>query len=796
MLDDSVSRMIPEEKENYSFPPPAEGTKNQIWEKVGKWAVYAVIFLTPIFFLPFTQAQVEINKFIFVSIAVLVGLVAFFADVIEKRSVAYPKSLLSLAVLGVVAAYGVSTIFSIAPATSLYGNLTQPDSFLNIVIYALAFFLSFYFLRREDIKMAGSAFLLSMAVLTVIGLLQVFSVFVFPASFARNSGFNPMGTVTGWGIFMALTIVMAAAAAFRKLRDDLRTMRGKVILGSALLSAIGLIVLNFQFLWLSAAFLIIVIAAMRFVSRDEFSVPLIMVIFALFLALISSRLPAMGSVPIEIRPNVGATWTIAKGTLAGSRIVTGSGPSTFTIDFLKNRDAGLNSTNFWNVRFAQGHDFLLTELATVGVLGILSLLFLIFAFIRQVIGALESEEVGMIVAATLFLLLSWFLYPGFLSEMIFIFIGFGFMLSLSGARRELSFEHLPRLRAFGIFLGILVLTVATLAGIYGIGQKYAAAAYYGHAVNLTNAGKVSAAIAPLNTAVGLETNSDEYWRGASQIALLQARQSLQDSGGSVSAQVQSFIVGAVAAAQKAASANQNDSINWNNLGSIYESLIPVAKGADNFAEASYRKAAELDPQNPQAPVDVARILIMSSDLLRQSGASADSWKAKLNDAEGMLNKSLALKGDYATPRFLLAQLYLREGNAGKAIARVEEIKTQDPFNAGLAFQLGLLYYQNNQIDQAQGEFGRAVAIDDNYSNARYFLGLIYDGKGQKPKALEQFQKIAKLNPGNAEVQRILDNLNAGRSALSSVSPPAPPPEKRTDVPVNQNKENVTPVNGQ
>ena len=78
---------------------------------------------------------------------------------------------------------------------------------------------------------------------------------------------------------------------------------------------------------------------------------------------------------------------------------------------------------------------------------------------------------------------------------------------------------------------------------------------------------------------------------------------------------------------------------------------------------------------------------------------------------------------------------------------------------------------------------RAVAINTNYSNARYFLGLIYDRTGRRTEAIGEFEKIAALNPGNGEVQTILANLRAGRPALASI---APPPETRASPPVDEN----------
>ena len=93
-------------------------------------------------------------------------------------------------------------------------------------------------------------------------------------------------------------------------------------------------------------------------------------------------------------------------------------------------------------------------------------------------------------------------------------------------------------------------------------------------------------------------------------------------------------------------------------------------------------------------------------------------------------------------------------------------------------------------------FERTIQLSPNYSNARYFLGLIYDGstslttsdtKANKAKAIEQFEKIAELNPDNNEIKLILKNLKTGRPALFGIAPPAPAPQSRAEVPVAEGK---------
>ena len=101
----------------------------------------------------------------------------------------------------------------------------------------------------------------------------------------------------------------------------------------------------------------------------------------------------------------------------------------------------------------------------------------------------------------------------------------------------------------------------------------------------------------------------------------------------------------------------------------------------------------------------------------------------------------------------------------------------------MAFQLGLLYYQNNNLVRAEAEFARAISLNENYSNARYFLGLIYDRRGEKEKAIAEFEKILIFNPDNQEVETILANLRTKKSALKGIVPPGTPPEKRKEVPV-------------
>jgi len=119
-------------------------------------------------------------------------------------------------------------------------------------------------------------------------------------------------------------------------------------------------------------------------------------------------------------------------------------------------------------------------------------------------------------------------------------------------------------------------------------------------------------------------------------------------------------------------------------------------------------------------------------------------------------------------------IYQEQGKNAEAVKELEAVKNSAPLDTGLAFQLGLVYYQSKDYQKAKLELERAISLDSNYANALYFLGLTYDQLGNKNKAIEKFQKVSDLNPDNAEVKEILENLEAGKNALAGIVEEVPP----------------------
>ena len=90
----------------------------------------------------------------------------------------------------------------------------------------------------------------------------------------------------------------------------------------------------------------------------------------------------------------------------------------------------------------------------------------------------------------------------------------------------------------------------------------------------------------------------------------------------------------------------------------------------------------------------------------------------------------------------------------------------------MAFQIGLLYYRNNQKDAAFNAWQQAVVLFPSYSNARWYLSLVYEERGDLANALKQVEEIERFNPDSEMVRERLDKLRSGKRTI--------PPEKVLD----------------
>lgn len=123
-----------------------------------------------------------------------------------------------------------------------------------------------------------------------------------------------------------------------------------------------------------------------------------------------------------------------------------------------------------------------------------------------------------------------------------------------------------------------------------------------------------------------------------------------------------------------------------------------------------------------------------------------------------------------------------------AIQNYERAAELEPINPFIKTQLGQLYLvksnlfnpglsvDTNMVDKARAILEKALELNPNYANARYFLALIYDQDGKKDIALRNFLFLQQTNPDNKLIAAIVANLQNGFPALGNPPQPAVPPQ--------------------
>ncbi len=204
---------------------------------------------------------------------------------------------------------------------------------------------------------------------------------------------------------------------------------------------------------------------------------------------------------------------------------------------------------------------------------------------------------------------------------------------------------------------------------------------------------------------------------------------------------------------------------WSRLGSVQEDM---GRWAD--AEASYMRAAELDPGQPEAIYNRAR-------MLRQLGRTADAAGA------------LALALDCKPLAPLLAQMLqlraLLEEDAGRldlALATLDAALAVAPQRAALHHNRGVLLQRLSCPAQALAAHDTALKLGLHAADAHYNRGNSLQSLGRSAEALQSYRFALALDPQHAlalyDIARLRwrlgdDDFTAELDAAARAAPDAP-----------------------
>ncbi len=774
-----------------------------------KCSIYGLVFLMPLFWLPWTVEAHEFNKqyllFFLTGFALLAWLVKMI--VIQKKII-FRRTPLDIWILIFTAMIILSAVFSVDKIASWMGSYSRfSDSVIGMLCMVAIYFIITNNIARYkkwglSVEKISRLFIFSAFLAIIAAFLSVFNIWSkipnLPQIMSFRSFNSTNASLEGMAVFLAMVIgfltgdLLLYKQRIDKKKKQKRSFRVDLIMKIVvlILSMFLLLVINFQPAWIVLGIVMLFLLVMAFWTRlfkDRVNILLLPIILLLISGFYAgglfSKVGGLNNIstlnnvlPQELVLSNELSRSIAWQSLKNDPIL-GSGPATFLNDFVKFKPVSFNNSNFWNIRFNRSAGNITEMIGTVGIFGTLSYLLFVFMFLLIMSLSLQRlrkryqnesskyDELREIVSVLPFFL-AWlalaaaqFVYHQntVLAFYFWLFTALGIVgwqkiESAPYKRFKFSFKKVPEV---GLVINVvLLILVFVLVGLFYLaGQFYLADVKFKQSVE-----KNEELVGKMEKVVNLNRYRENYRRALSQAYLISAWDEANKSEKERNIQLlQALSSSSINQARTATMLSPNSVFAWENLGAIYRDSRGLVGGTFPFALEAFAKASELEPANPFFFRERCRINLISEER---------DW----DETIGHCQKAIELKSNYLDAHIQLALVFEEKGDLEKAVQQMESIleklrgvsfqRGSDLANAAaeIYFQMGRLYFNLDRIDEAIRMFEQAVIVNPNYANTRYALGLSYMSKARNSDALIQFQIVNQLIPGNENVEAMIKQL--------------------------------------
>jgi tetratricopeptide (TPR) repeat protein len=184
--------------------------------------------------------------------------------------------------------------------------------------------------------------------------------------------------------------------------------------------------------------------------------------------------------------------------------------------------------------------------------------------------------------------------------------------------------------------------------------------------------------------------------------------------------------------------------------------LAFERGDLQSAERFFRQVVRWEDRNVGAHLYLGTILVDSG-----------------REAEGgiELERAVALSPEGFLPHFALGAMHARAGRAAQARTHLQRALEREKMPQAY-FLLGVVELEAGRAGAAVEALEHAVALEDEFEEAIYYLGLAYLERGWHRRALESFRRVLAIDPQRLQYQEAVRLLEAGMPPLVELPPRA------------------------
>lgn len=758
-----------------------------IYSKLSRWALVIGVLLLPLFFLPWSTSILEFNKQILLLVLAGAILILWLLHVVVSGQLSWRSNPLDKGIVALIIAVSLSTVFSITRFKSLFGLTVSLSDALVTLIALSIFYFGIVNLFDDKGSKARVVFGYSLFLVLIFGVLNMLGLGIFKYfnisifNFAASKTFNTVGSINSLGIVAAVSLPL-----FYKIKSSSFLFKHVNLAGMFLAMAV-LVILNWWVVWAVAIAGMATMIALDSLNNpgfklSKFLLPMTVIVLGVFLMIVNFNFNFLKkNIPVEVAPSLSLSVNVAESVLKKNTFF-GYGPENFSLAFDQYGAGKLANTTLSNIRFFDSTSQIINWAVQGGVVVLAALAFLFWLLVRGIFKTKLTEEDTGVISTVVALVIGMFFYP-FNITLMFVFFVVLSLTTLSLWENNKKLFNVEERSSTSLIssLGFIGGLILVLVGSYFGATLYISDVKYAQALTSQDINKTADLLVK---AINWNGQDDRYYRGSSQAALILLSMELNKKENDIEKEtkIQNHLSSAINLAKSATEIAPRESINWSNLGDVYQNLMVLVDGVDKLAEDSYLKAAELRPGDASFYNKIGSMYLIKADLSSQlfarGGANATKFKQEIMPnlirAEENFKKAIEISDSFGLAIYNLGTIYDRMGKIKEAINQLEKIAPYNSNQPTIAFELGLLYYRDNQKDKVFKQLQRAVLLSPNFANARWYLGLLYEERQDIPSAIDQMEKILNIeaNRDNQEVLKKLDELRNGKKTI--------PPKKVLD----------------
>ncbi len=761
-------------------------------------SLVAIFFGLPIFFLGLTLQGIAFEKQIYFYGWILVGLVSWVIKSVLQGEMRIIRSALDYPLLILLGVTILSVAFSVDRWHSVWGFFGDPShGLVGLIAMILGYKLIQNYATLRGMSMMIGGLLIADIFISVWAFLRLVDVPFFSSAVKQFVPLSLLGSLSGLGAFVSIMTPLLMMVIFVvQANKKIPTWKRRAVITSFMLVLVMhafIFLTTYAFVpWIGllvgvGCFLVYILARIIRPSNGWTWLPVVQFTVILVLLMIGNNSIARVQLPVEISPEYGFSWDIARETMQ-KHLLFGTGPATFGYAFSQFHPQNFNENQFFYLRFYQGTGLLFETLSTMGILGTLALLLVVVTFVGVGIYLLlcqhEKSNIvplgifssALIAFANILLVRSdnTILILAFLLPALF-FVSFRTMGEVAESSITIPLKASPKFALTVAFIFIVIMSGVIFSGVF-LGKVLVADVLAGQAdrsEEVTKEGSVQS----MTHAIRLYGQEGRYFTNIGQQYMVLANtEALKQEKDRNTDLIRGYLDNSIALATQGTKMMPNDVVAMEALGQIYENAALYIPDSRALAVESYKKALNLDPHSPQLQVKLGQLRLETAAMYK----GKDEQKAILEEANKILESAVAEKKDYSPAYYQLALAKEGLGDLEGAIKNMGIAQYLDPKNVNFMFNLARLYQarggeEDNKI--AEVIFKQIISINDSEINTHFSLGLLYEKTNRNDEALFEYQIVLDLLPDGvssdvrSRVEEMMANIENKPSSVVEVNMP-------------------------